>query len=62
MPKSRLDFWRPKLQGNRERDLRKQLELSALGWDFLVVWECELRQMEQLRNALFAFLTRENER
>jgi DNA mismatch endonuclease (patch repair protein) len=62
MPKSRLDFWLPKLQGNRERDLRKQAELSAVGWDFLVVWECELRQMEHLRNELFAFLERENGR
>lgn len=56
MPKSRLDFWGPKLQGNRERDLRQQAELTALGWDFLVVWECELRDKEQLQNAVFAFL------
>lgn len=56
MPKSRLDFWGPKLQGNRERDLRQQSELKALGWDILVVWECELRHKEQLQNALFGFL------
>ena len=56
MPKSRLDFWGPKLQGNRERDLRQQAALKALGWDFLVVWECELRDKEQLQNALFGFL------
>ena len=59
MPKSRLDFWRPKLQGNRERDLRKQHELSELGWHFLIVWECELRDEEQLQNKLRAFLTGE---
>ena len=57
MPKSRLDFWGPKLQGNRDRDLRQQAELQALGWDFLVVWECELRDKEQLQNALFEFLS-----
>lgn len=56
MPKSRLDFWGPKLQGNEERDLRQQAELKALGWDFLVVWECELRDKEQLQNSLFGFL------
>jgi DNA mismatch endonuclease (patch repair protein) len=59
MPKSRLDFWGPKLQGNRERDLRQQAELKALGWDFLVVWECEVRHREQLKNTLFAFLNEE---
>lgn len=58
MPKSRLDFWGPKLQGNRERDLRQEAELKALGWDFLVVWECELRDKEQLANALFEFLNK----
>jgi DNA mismatch endonuclease (patch repair protein) len=56
MPKSRLDFWQPKLQGNRERDVAKQAELRALGWDFLIVWECELRHREQLQNKLRAFL------
>lgn len=56
MPKSRLDFWRPKLQGNRERDLRFQSELDALGWRYLIVWECQLRDKEQLQNTLRTFL------
>lgn len=56
LPKSRLDFWLPKLQGNRDRDLRRQAELSALGWRFLIVWECEMRDKEQLENGLCAFL------
>ena len=56
MPKSRLDFWRPKLEGNRTRDVRHQSELDALGWRYLIVWECELRDKEQFRNILLAFL------
>lgn len=56
MPKSRLEFWRPKLEGNRKRDVRHEAELNALGWRFLVVWECQLRQMEQVRNDIRAFL------
>lgn len=59
MPKSRLDFWSPKLQGNRERDLRQEAELKALGWDFLVVWECELRGADDLRVKLTEFLDRD---
>lgn len=58
MPKSRLDFWGPKLQGNRERDLKDEAELEALGWQILVVWECQMRDREQLENALRAFLTK----
>jgi DNA mismatch endonuclease, patch repair protein len=57
MPKSRLDFWEPKLEGNRQRDLRHQSELEAMGWQFLIVWECELSHREQLENKLLAFLT-----
>jgi DNA mismatch endonuclease, patch repair protein len=56
LPKSRVDFWLPKLQGNRERDLRHQSELDALGWRFHIVWECQTGNKEQLRNDLRAFL------
>jgi len=41
MPKSRLEFWRPKLEGNRQRDLRTRGELEARGWSVLEVWECQ---------------------
>jgi DNA mismatch endonuclease (patch repair protein) len=60
MPKSNLDFWRPKLEGNRQRDLRHQSELDAIGWRYLIVWECELRHREQLENRLIAFLAEGN--
>ena len=52
LPKSRLEFWQPKLEGNRDRDLHAQERLCDLGWHFLVVWECEIRHKEQLRNKL----------
>lgn len=41
MPKSRLEFWRPKLEGNRERDRRTRGELEKRGWTVLEVWECQ---------------------
>jgi DNA mismatch endonuclease, patch repair protein len=41
MPKSRLEFWRPKLVGNRQRDLRARGELEARRWSVLEVWECQ---------------------
>lgn len=48
MPKSRLDFWHAKLSGNVERDTRKSAELRSLGWEVLVVWECQTRKTGQL--------------
>ena len=55
-PKTRLDFWVPKLVKNRRRDLRNQRELRKLGWDFLVVWECELRDTDVVALRLIEFL------
>lgn len=49
MPKSRLDFWKPKLLGNVARDARKQAELEGLGWRVMVIWECQTRNQTILR-------------
>jgi DNA mismatch endonuclease (patch repair protein) len=56
LPKSRLDFWLPKLESNRVRDINKQRALRAAGWEILVVWECQLSDKEHLENKLRAFL------
>lgn len=56
MPKSRQEFWGPKLEGNRERDERNSAMLDREGWRQMVVWECECRHEEQLRNKLRDFL------
>lgn len=56
LPKTRLDFWLPKLEGNRRRDIANVERLEALGWQVLLVWECELRDREQLRNVLRRFI------
>ena len=41
-PKSRVDYWGPKLASNQERDARRVNELNELGWSSLTVWQCEL--------------------
>lgn len=43
MPKSRLDFWIPKLRGNRLRDERVKAELDHHGWSVIEVWECQTK-------------------
>jgi len=44
MPRTRLGFWLPKLAANKRRDEKVQRELRDLGWDVLVIWECEIRE------------------
>jgi DNA mismatch endonuclease, patch repair protein len=56
LPKTRVDFWRAKLVGNRARDKQRQATLRNLGWKILVVWECELVHREQLKNKIATFL------
>ncbi len=56
LPKSRLDFWGPKLESNRRRDLEKQQELMALGWDLLIIWECQINNAASMRKTIQAFL------
>ena len=56
LPKSRREFWVPKLEGNRRRDLATQREARRQGWRTLVAWECELRNPEQLSRRLVEFL------
>lgn len=55
-PKSRLDFWRPKLDRNHQRDKVVKRELRKLGWRVLVVWECQLKNRDKLAGRLSAFL------
>ena len=43
-PQDNAEFWRKKLFANKERDEREQIELARLGWNVIVVWECELKK------------------
>ena len=56
MPKSRQDYWEPKLAGNCYRDKINQARLRELGWDVLVIWECEARHIENIKNLIRNFL------
>lgn len=49
MPKSRVDFWRDKLMKNKKRDMSNQKKLSKLCWKYIVIWECELQNIEKLK-------------
>ncbi|MCC5997310.1 MAG: DNA mismatch endonuclease Vsr [Oceanicaulis sp.] len=42
-PKTREDFWREKIGGNKVRDQAKRAALEQAGWRILVIWECALK-------------------
>ena len=56
IPKSNADYWVPKLDGNRRRDLENEDRLKQIGWDVLVIWECELKDVQVLQGRLVEYL------
>jgi len=56
MPKSRPEYWRPKLLGNMARDKKNQAALRERGWEILVVWECETGDERVLAKRIRSFL------
>jgi DNA mismatch endonuclease (patch repair protein) len=42
-PKTNTEFWTTKFDRNRSRDQKKIKELQQLGWEVLVIWECEIK-------------------
>ena len=58
LPKSNLSYWKPKLEKNKERDVRNRRKLTRMGWRVFVVWECQTKpkKIEKLKTRLFDFL------
>ena len=56
MPKSRMEFWREKWEDNERRDHNNQAKLCALGWEVLIIWECELKDLDRLAGRICDFL------
>lgn len=56
LPKSREEFWIPKLEANRERDEKNKRALRKAGWKVLTIWECQLGDIGRLRHRIGRFL------
>ena len=52
LPRSRLEYWLPKLARNVERDQEAQKALRATGWRSAIIWECEAGDAIQLQRRL----------
>ena len=51
-PKTIAGFWRDKLQGNCERDIRTRKELRKMNWKARVIWECQTKNPAKLNKNL----------
>lgn len=51
-PKSRNAFWTKKFASNVDRDARQQAALRKLGWQVLVIWECEVKDAAAVERRL----------
>ena len=64
-PKNNAEFWRQKIETNISRDQRKEAQLRDMGWNVMIVWECELRSpkrqetLEMLEKELYQLLKKE---
>ena len=44
MPSSNVEFWQKKFKRNVDRDKETEKQLNELGWNLIVIWECELKE------------------
>lgn len=57
LPKSNQEYWLPKLKRNKERDLENQEKLKKLGWSFLNIWECQIKDITTVEKTIRSFLS-----
>lgn len=55
-PKSNREYWDVKLDVNVARDRQHEQQLAGMGWDVLVVWDCQTKDPLKLKAILAQFL------
>lgn len=56
VPRSRRDYWLPKLKRNKERHKSNVRMLRKQGWQVLTIWECQIRDIEKVTQRISSFL------
>lgn len=54
LPKTRIQYWKSKLEGNRKRDEKNIRRLRADGWKVLRLWECDIERRPLVVNRKIA--------
>lgn len=55
-PSSNKSYWISKLERNIQRDGENLRKIKKLGWNPLVIWECEIKNSEVLTKRIHRFL------
>jgi DNA mismatch endonuclease (patch repair protein) len=57
-PTTRPEFWRAKFAANVARDRRSIRALRRAGWQVIVIWECQTRDLHRLEERITASFER----
>lgn len=59
LPATNKKFWKIKIEGNKRNDKSNKIKLKRLGWDYLVIWQCEIKKKnaEKLETKISKFLS-----
>lgn len=61
-PKTNRLYWQGKIERNRARDASTISRLAEMGWDVLVIWECEIQNPSLVEKRILKFLTKDKSR
>ena len=56
LPKTNTEYWIKKIKGNIDRFAKQKKDLKKLGWELLVIWECECSSLNKLQKKIVSFL------
>lgn len=58
LPTTNAKFWKEKIEGNKKKDKSNYIRLKKLGWDYMVIWQCEIKDSnkEKIEKRLLEFL------
>lgn len=59
-PKTNRQYWIKKITANIDRDKKHNDALIKLGWSVLIIWECEIRDQDILKQKIIGFLNENN--
>ena len=61
LPETNTAFWKEKISKNIKRDFANYNDLKSLGWNYLVLWQCQIKKnnIEQLKQKVVSFLNGE---
>ena len=61
IPKSNIDFWKGKIERNKQRFEEVSRQLQEQGWNVIVIWECEInKNFEDTMKRIVETITNQN--